>query len=212
MLSFSGEPVSTALLDVDAVAAELAATSAADLALLGRLIAAVSTRLALACARRHFGRVGVTQTDYAALPSGRNQHHRREMPVWLKHWPVTTLTSVTLDDVLLDTDDYQLDDRRALWRMDGTGYRCGWNGGKLVTVYDGGYDLPSGAPADLADLAMELVRGGWHSAQRDPMIRAQDIPGVLSTQFWVGTPSDLVGGLTEVQASVLDNYRNHTFG
>jgi hypothetical protein len=59
---------------------------------------------------------------------------------------------------------------------------------------------------------MELVRGGWHSAQRDPMIRAQDIPGVLSTQFWVGTPSDLVGGLTEVQASVLDNYRNHTFG
>lgn len=106
--------------------------------------------------------------------------------------PVATITSVTLDDVLLDASRYRIDkETGVLYALDASGYPCHWFFCKgIVVVYSGGYILPaesgSDLPAGIQGAAVELVSDFWLAKGRDPSIKSEDIPGVRSTDYWVG--------------------------
>lgn len=106
--------------------------------------------------------------------------------------PVASIASVTVDDVAVDAAEYRLDRRAGLLhRLTADGYPRSWSWSKsVVIVYDAGYVLPGSAgrdlPAAIEAAAVELVSSYWAAKGRDPLIKAEDVPGVLRTEYWVG--------------------------
>ena len=41
-------------------------------------------------------------------------------------------------------------------------------------------------PKDIERAALTLVKGEWFARNRDPLIRSEDVHGVMSTTYWVG--------------------------
>jgi len=78
--------------------------------------------------------------------------------------PVTSVASVTdaEDDVVWDTDHYQLVDGRGVLRVDDRGAR--WAGGYLrwLVTYTGGYTAET-APAGLKPLLLSLLHRAWNA-------------------------------------------------
>jgi uncharacterized phiE125 gp8 family phage protein len=123
----------------------------------------------------------------------------------LRRWPVAAITTVTVDDVEVDEDEYRLDaDTGELFRLDASGYPCVWTWCKdIVVVYTAGYVMPESQsptlPASLEGAAIELVGSYWMSRGRDPKVRSEDIPGLGSVTYWVGS----VGASGELPPSVM---------
>lgn len=111
--------------------------------------------------------------------------------------PVGTITSVTLDDELIDADDYRLDpDAGLLYRLSAASPSW-WSFGKALTViYEAGYDMPvditntGDLPPALQAACVELVGSYWASRGRDPTVREEDVQGVMRTVYWVGAVGD----------------------
>ncbi|HET7376526.1 MAG TPA: hypothetical protein VFK30_07450, partial [Anaerolineae bacterium] len=84
-------------------------------------------------------------------------------------YPVVLLTSVTINSVLLDSINYELDARSGLlWRLN----HGHWHG-DITVLYEGGYDLPDDAEPSLAQACIELVRSRRASSgsSYDPNVR-----------------------------------------
>jgi uncharacterized phiE125 gp8 family phage protein len=122
----------------------------------------------------------------------------------LDRTPVATISSVTVDDIALDSTLYRLDaESGALFRLDASGYPSRWCIGKLASiVYAGGYLLPGEAGRDLPPAieaaAVELVQDFWFAKGRDPTAMEEEIPGVMRVRRWVGA----VGQTGELPPSV----------
>lgn len=110
----------------------------------------------------------------------------------LDRTPVASIASVTVDDVAVDVAEYEVEAATGfLHRLDSSGYPNGWSFGKsIVVVYSGGYILPGEAGANLEPAieagVVELVTSYWLSRGRDPLVRSEEVPGVMSVQYWVG--------------------------
>jgi uncharacterized phiE125 gp8 family phage protein len=106
--------------------------------------------------------------------------------------PVSSITSVTLDDVSVDSDEYRLDpDTGQLFRLDANGYPCIWWWCKsVVVVYSAGFLLPGETgrtlPPSLESAAIDLVTSYWVNKGRDQTIKAEDVPGLGRVDYWVG--------------------------
>jgi len=106
--------------------------------------------------------------------------------------PGVSITSVTLDDVLVSASEYRLEPETGLlYRLDSSGYPCAWTWCKdVVIVYVAGYLLPAETgrtlPYALEAAAVELVSSYWASRGRDPTVRSEDIPGLGAVSYWVG--------------------------
>lgn len=106
--------------------------------------------------------------------------------------PVASITSVTVDDVLVDADEYRLDSETgALYRLDSSGYPDGWDWCKsVVVVFAAGYLLPGetgrNLPPAIEAGAVSLVQSFWSNRGRDPLVKSMEIPGVISEQYWIG--------------------------
>jgi uncharacterized phiE125 gp8 family phage protein len=107
--------------------------------------------------------------------------------------PVASVTSVTVDDVLVPLIEYRLDaDAGILYRLDASGYPSRWEWTKsIIVVYAGGFLLPGetgrNLPPALEAAVIELMQSYWLSRGRDPLIKAEDVPGLGSVQYWVGS-------------------------
>lgn len=135
-----------------------------------------------------------------------------ELP--LKHYPVSSITSVNEDD---DDDDlaateYEVDATSGLlYRLsdDGT-LRLPWTARKMIVTYVAGYVLPPTAdydlPSDISEAVLVAIKAKYHSRGRDPALRSQDIPGVISQSFWVGAAGDKATQLPPEAAGLLDGY------
>jgi hypothetical protein len=98
-----------------------------------------------------------------------------------------SLASVIEDaEPLIEGIDFEVDYAAAkLTRLHGDRPTC-WRFRKLTIATTAGYTFPGTLPPDVEAAVSALVNYLWFTAARDPTIRAQNIPGVLETQWWVG--------------------------
>jgi hypothetical protein len=208
MLSIASSPAETKLVTVDLMKQVLGMTNNDQDALLLRYINAACLDMARYCGRDEtfqFETGTATETWYLDAS--------QDAPLWPSHWPVTAITSVTEDGTALTSSYYELDGKRRLWRMDGSGYRSCWSACKIVVVYTGGYTLSAGCPADLAQVCIELVTRAWSAKARDPLLKSESIPGVISSDYALpGTAGGIEGVMPSDLAGKLNNYRNFSFG
>lgn len=177
-------PEQTRLTTVETVKSELSITTDVHDDVLGRKIDEATSDI-----EAHIGRVlnRVTLTETFWGGPGYGEY------LILSRAPVASITSVTLDDVAVDTDEYRLDaDAGILYRLDASGYPCTWTWtNKIVLVYEAGFLLPGendrDLPHALEGAAIALVNSYWQAKGRDPMVKAEDVPGLGSVQYWVGS-------------------------
>lgn len=119
--------------------------------------------------------------------------------------PVSTITSITEDDVVLTTDEYEADlGNGFLYRLY-SDVRCKWTASKIVIVYTGGYDLLDGVPYGVEMACIETIKHRESARNRDPMMRSQTIPGELEQVWWV--PGAGEDGVPATIRALLDPHR-----
>ncbi len=177
-------PSATRLSTVDRVKQELGITGSASDALLGVKLDEASSDI-----EAHLSRTLNRATLSELFFGGEGWADS----LLLYRTPVVSVTSVTVDDVLLDTTEYRIDNVTGeLFRLDLSGYTCTWQWCKEITVvYVAGYLLPEEAgrtlPPAIEAGTLGLVQSFWFSRGRDPNVKEEDIPGVMRTAYWVGS-------------------------
>ncbi|MGJ5163166.1 hypothetical protein [Bradyrhizobium sp. HKCCYLR1051] len=123
----------------------------------------------------------------------------------LSTWPVLSIDSVTEDGTALVRDtDYLLDSAAGrLFRLDGSGNTTTWSARPKVVQYDAGFDA---VPDEVADAVIRMVTSRWAAKGRDKSLRSEDIPGVVSRQWWIATGGE-AGNMPPDITDLLDNYR-----
>jgi uncharacterized phiE125 gp8 family phage protein len=177
---------SLALITLDQAKAALgidAADTSQDAAL-AQLIAAVSTAIDNWC-----GRIFVRQTYRDQLRNVCNWLGTGE-PINTRQWPIPLdvdeepVLVITEDGTALDPAAWEADtDTGEIWRLDPSGANGGpsaWSGSTVVLDYDGGYDE---IPDDVQSAALEWLTARWSAQGRDPALRSETIPDVI-TQVW----------------------------
>ncbi len=176
-------PERVALTTLDRVKAELDITTDAKDDLLRAKILEASSDIEAQC-RRSFAMAGYTDRFWGG--DGCLEY----LNLW--QYPIPSIASVTVDDVLVSSGEYRLDGATGvLYRLDASGYAREWSWCKdVVVVYSGGYELPGAEtpnlPAVLQAACIELMTQYWTARGRDPSVRAEDVVGLGSVTYWVG--------------------------
>lgn len=122
----------------------------------------------------------------------------------LRRRPIVSVSSIVEDGVTLDSDDYEIiKDNGWLQRLDSDGDPQCWECGKIVVTYVAGWAMLTDLPSDLERVTIDLVKSKWFGRKRDPMVKREDVPGVLLTEYWVDT-GQYVRGLPAGIAQRLD--------
>lgn len=199
ILTVSTAASSYNLTDLSAVKTELGITSTTEDDKITSWIQQASAFIA-----RYCGRVFAEETL-----SEQFRLSREESVLQLSRWPVSSITSVTQDtDSALASTDYELDpDKGQVTRLV-SALPVTWTAQKIVVVYVAGYELLGDLPYEIERAAILLVKQYRSASTRDPMLKSEEIPGVLSSTFWVGGPP---GGVIPPEiAALLDPYREFT--
>jgi uncharacterized phiE125 gp8 family phage protein len=123
--------------------------------------------------------------------------------------PVSSLATVVGDDASIASTEYRLDaDAGMLFRLDASGYPCGWSWGKsVVLTYTAGFALPGESGRDLPptieSAAIDLVTSYWVNRGRDHTIKSEDVPGLGSVTYWVGAVGESGELPPDVMAKIL---------
>lgn len=96
--------------------------------------------------------------------------------------PVTSITSVTVDDTVLADIEYE-QSTGLLRRLNTSDHQTRWYGRKIVVVYVAGYAT---VPTDLALAASEYVKLLWSAGDRDPTKKAEWIDGMGKDEWFEG--------------------------
>lgn len=183
IVTVTGEAAATALTTLERVKAELSIQNSDNDDLLLTKIDEASSDIEAHCGRT-FCRETISEQLWG-------EPGCQEI-LFLDRNPVASITSVTVDGVAVDSDEYRLDGEAGmLYRLDSSGYPCVWTWCKdIVVVYAGGFLLPGEVgrtlPPALEAGAVELVKSYWLSRGRDANVKSVDIPGVMSETYWVG--------------------------
>jgi hypothetical protein len=151
-----------------------------------------------------FGEETVIETFWADPPS---EWMRSFM---LAREPVTDIISVVVDGVTLDPSEYRMATDSHLHRVDSTGI-CQWAWtSSVVITYTAGYVLLNDLPYGIERATLTLIKTYMSGTGRDPSIRTEDIPGVRSVSYWVGTIG-ATGALPPDVMTLLAPYRRLAF-
>lgn len=152
---------------------------------------------------RVFGKETVTE-------SFRNRQRWLEPErIILQRTPVTAVTSVVEDGTTLVEDtDYELDYESGIMTRLYGDYETRWNFRTLVVTYAGGYELLGTLPIAIERATITLVKQFRSAALRDPLLKSEEIPGVLSQTFWVGSTGDRSSGIPHEVETLIAPYRN----
>lgn len=193
-------PERVALTTLERVKAELGITNEAADELLTAKILEASSDIEAQC-RRSFAMQGLTERFWGE--PGYTEFFS------LRQYPGGSITSVTVDDVAVDSDEYRFDaETGLLYRLDTSGYPCTWSWCKdVVIVYSGGYEMPGSEnptlPASLQAACVLLMNSYWTARGRDPALRQEDIPGLGSASYWVGAVGESGQLPPEVMSRIL---------
>ena len=121
----------------------------------------------------------------------------RQRAVMLARSPVTAIASVTRDGVALLSSEYLFDAEKGLLYPTDS-YEFSWWHPWLVVDYTAGYLLPSDAegtptptlPEPVERAAILLVGACLSARSRDPLLKSQDISGVMSAAWWMPGAGD----------------------
>ncbi|MGE0425412.1 MAG: phage head-tail connector protein [Reyranellaceae bacterium] len=191
------EPAPTHDLTVaETVKRELGVTGTEHDAVLSDLIRQASRTAATSC-NRVFAKETVRETLRPEVPFRR---------LVLDRHPVVCILSIVEDNGTLSAADYELDVASGLVTRLVDDLPTDWRADKIVITYVAGYDLLTNLPEDVEKAVIALVRGWWFGRARDPLVKAQEIPGVMRQDYWVGAVGD--GGLPPEFETLLAPYRN----
>lgn len=173
------------LTSVDAVKLELGITDSSSDAHLLTLIHQASGIVADYCGRV-FGSEEVSQTFWHEAGDSSFEY------LVLDRFPVSSIDTVTVDDVEIDSAEYRLvANSGLLYALDSSGYPTHWFFCKSAIVnYTGGYALLGALPWAIERATILLVKGMYSSVARDPRAKSEEIPGVMSVSYWVGSVGD----------------------
>ncbi len=202
-----------ALVSLARVKRELGITTTGDDDVLADKIAEASAAIVAHCrvaadqrGRRTFAEEGCSAT----FDAGEMTPIDREIAPLILPWriPITSIASIVENGVALAPADYQLEPMAALiWRVSG-GTRSNWATSSVIVTYTAGWDLTgTELPSDIAGAALALVKASWFGRLRDPLIKSEDVPGVGSTQWWVGSTGGDAGSLPKEVVDSLAPYR-----
>ncbi|HEY4136490.1 MAG TPA: phage head-tail connector protein [Alphaproteobacteria bacterium] len=128
--------------------------------------------------------------------------YRRRAALRLTRYPIVAVSMVTVDGVDLSDSDYEVVNQSGfLQRLSNDGI-IQWSGSKVVVAYSGGFTLGANVPSGLSEAVTRMVKAKYYAQSRDPMIKGEDVVGVGSTQYWVGSapgggdaglPADIMG-------------------
>lgn len=122
----------------------------------------------------------------------------------LSRRPVTSITSVTVNDELLDTDEYEIDPATGLLTRLSDDIPICWPCGKVEIEYIAGYTV---APDDLKLAASKLATTLAAEQAQDPNLKRVDIPGVIEKEYWVSPTTDPL--VTKEISQLLAPYRQY---
>lgn len=189
------------------VKAELGITNGVEDANLATWITQASGACAAYC-DRVFGLETVTEVFRNKLLFDRGGS---KIPsVLLTRTPVASIIALTEDGSLLTADvDYQLDPEEGiLYRLNSSDDSLTkWHFKKLVANYTGAYALVGNLPHNIERACITQVKAVRSNANKDPTIKSENIPGVLSTTYTTTSNGDS-SGLDPEAAALLDPYRN----
>lgn len=135
--------------------------------------------------------------------------HSTKYALILRQYPVRSITSVTVDNTVLDPTSLVLDaDKGLLYRVDSAGFRRHWNALRLTAVYVAGYVAVADIPSDIRRAVLIMLRHRYAMGDRDPTIKSEQVPGVLSSTYWVGGIGENPAVPPEA-AALLDPYREY---
>lgn len=190
---------------------ELGITDGESDARLSRWIREVSGLVESYC-NRVFAQQTVQETfRFARGPEAWVRDNHR-LVLQLKRRPVASIASVTEDTTALVAGaDFEADLTLGhVWRLISdmtTSRRIAFQSANLVSVvYTGGYALMGGLPYPIEQACLGLLKHRWAARRRDPLLRSQNIPGVIEQQYWVGAVGDN-GALPPEIEDLLTAYR-----
>ena len=202
-----------ALVSLARVKRELGITTSGDDDVLADKIAEASAAIVAHCrvaADQRGRRTFAEEECSAAFDAGEVTSPDREIAPLILPWriPVTAIASIVENGVTLAPADYQLEPMSALiWRIS-AGMRTNWAISSIAVTFTAGWDLAgTELPSEIAGAALSLVKASWFGRLRDPLIKSEDIPGVGSTQWWVGSTGGDVGSLPQDVVDSLAPYR-----
>ena len=188
------------------VKAELGITSTTEDANLETWIDQASGVITAAC-NRVFAKETVEESFRVRVQYGKQWPEPEK--IILQRAPVTSITSVVEDSTtLVRGTDYEIDyDSGVLTRLSGD-YETRWSFSTLVIRYVTGYDLLGELPIAIERATISLVKSYRSAATRDPMLKSEEVPGVLTQTFWVGSVGDVLNGLPQDVETLIAPYRN----
>jgi hypothetical protein len=181
MISVVTPATSRQLTTAAAVKAELGLSGSGDDAFIATLIDQASDAIAAWCGRV-FGLETVRETLFDGTSRGAKTVSR---------FPVVSVSDcVDGSGTTVGTDLIEIDRLGFLYLLDDDGERTTWARGRTTITYTAGYLLPGeddrNLPADIERAALSLVKGMWFARTRDPLIRSEDVDGILATSYQVG--------------------------
>lgn len=108
---------------------------------------------------------------------------------------------------LIEGQDFRADYRLGqLSRLFNDGYPRSWEMLPIQIVYQAGYAAGDPDMASVVDCCIRLVRGAYFSSTRDPNLRAENVEGVYSAQYWFANGPDGALFPPDIKA-LLDDWR-----
>jgi hypothetical protein len=128
--------------------------------------------------------------------------------ITLSRRPILSIASVTEWGCVLDPCQYEVDSGAGtITRLYHDRYGH-WRPGKIVVVYDGGWDT---VPDDLKLAAIRGLQKIWFTDLKDPLLRSKTIPGVITKDYWNPQVSGVITqALPDDVVAMLRPYTNYT--
>ncbi len=132
---------------------------------------------------------------------GHGRHHMHGHQLVLSRRPVVTVTSITIDEVVLDPAHYEVDGAAGIVNHLRAYSPYCW-GRHVTVVYTAGWDT---VPPDLALAASLSLKATWLDANRDPNVKAVQVEGVDRREYFYGSDKDPM-----MSAQIMDLLKPYT--
>lgn len=184
MLTITTPAASTALLTIEELRAAVGAKDGSKDVALARVGARVDATIARTCMIAAVPPTPPTLREEVLSETLRNVY---EDAIILSRRPVSSITSVVVDDVTLDADEYEVDPETGMLYRLSEDVRISWCATVATIVYTAGW---AAVPDDLKRAAELLALDFFSATGRDPNLRRVVVEGVGSHDYWVSPTTD----------------------